>query len=219
MTFISIETELTTAVTDLILACMAVAAAVRLRKTRQSYTVPQKADIWTAAFVSLAVAGFLGFWAHGFEMTKTFKALLWHPLYLGLGLTVAFFAAAVLVDLREATVPRAVVLSFAAVGVVFYGITIVVPGSFLVFIAYEAVAMLFALGVYTYLSVRRRRITFYYMTAGVIVSIAAAAFQAIDSVGFTLIWEFDNNGVFHLVQMAGIVFLMLGLERSRNLSS
>ncbi|TVQ28619.1 MAG: hypothetical protein EA383_00080, partial [Spirochaetaceae bacterium] len=84
MTFISIETELTTAFTDLILAFMAVAAVIRLLKTRNDYAVAQKANIWAAAFASLAVAGFLGFWAHGFEMSEGFKAMLWHPLYLGL---------------------------------------------------------------------------------------------------------------------------------------
>ncbi|TVQ26360.1 MAG: hypothetical protein EA383_05740 [Spirochaetaceae bacterium] len=149
-------------------------------------------------------------------MSEGFKAMLWHPLYLGLGLTVAFFAAAVLVDLRGKEAPLWLILVFAAVGVGFYGITTVVPGSFLVFIAYEAVAMLFALGVYAYLSLRDRRPTFYLMTTGVVLSIAAAVFQAIDSVGFTLIWEFDNNGVFHLVQMVGIVFLMWGLETAKN---
>ncbi len=215
MTLISIETELTTAFTDLILAFMAVAAVVRLLKSRSGYAVTQKANIWAAAFASLSVAGFLGFWAHGFEMSESFKAMLWHPLYLGLGLTVAFFAAAVLVDLRGKAAPVWLIIVFAAVGVAFYGITTVIPGSFLVFIAYEAVAMLFALGVYAYLSLRDRRPTFYLMTAGVVLSIAAAVFQAIESVGFTLIWEFDNNGVFHLVQMAGIVFLMWGLETAK----
>jgi hypothetical protein len=163
--------------------------------------------------VSLTVAALLGFWAHGFELSEGFKALLWHPLYLGLGLTVAFFAAAVLVDLRGTEVPVWVIALFAAVGVAFYGITTVIPGSFLVFIAYEAVAMLFALGAYAYLSARDRLPSYYFMTAGVVASVAAAVFQAIDSVGFTLIWQFDNNGVFHLVQMVGIVLLAEGLKR------
>ncbi|MFP4508863.1 MAG: DUF6962 family protein [Spirochaetota bacterium] len=215
MTFISIETELTTAFTDLLLAIIAVTAVVRLLKTRDNYAVPQKAGIWAAAFATLAVAGMLGFWAHGFEMSEEFNALLWHPLYLGLGLTVSFFAAAVMVDLRGQPAPMWLITAFAAVGVGFYGITTVVPGSFLVFIAYEAVAMLFALGVYGYLSLRERRPTFYLMTMGVALSVLAAVFQAIDTVGFTLIWEFDNNGVFHLVQMAGLVFLMRGLELSK----
>lgn len=35
--------------------------------------------------------------------------------------------------------------------------------------------------------------------------------QLIKSIHFTIIWEFDYNGVFHLVQMLGGIFLGLGI--------
>jgi hypothetical protein len=54
------------------------------------------------------------------------------------------------------------------------------------------------------------------MTGGIALSIIAAVIQATGSIGFTLIWEFDHNGVFHLVQMPGIVLLAAGVIESRN---
>ena len=44
------------------------------------------------------------------------------------------------------------------------------------------------------------------------VNILAAAVQAEGALGFTLIWTFDHNGVFHLVQMVGLGLLVWGLK-------
>jgi hypothetical protein len=50
------------------------------------------------------------------------------------------------------------------------------------------------------------------MAAGVFLSIVAAAIQAKQSTSIRVIWEFDHNGIFHLVQMAGLVLLLAGLR-------
>jgi hypothetical protein len=43
-------------------------------------------------------------------------------------------------------------------------------------------------------------------------SLLVAAMQASGAVSFTLVWPFDHNGVFHLVQMIGIPLLVHGLR-------
>ncbi|MGH8658414.1 MAG: DUF6962 family protein, partial [Gammaproteobacteria bacterium] len=43
-------------------------------------------------------------------------------------------------------------------------------------------------------------------------TIVAAAFQANRNIELTLIWTFDHNGVFHLIQMTGLVALVAGLR-------
>lgn len=50
------------------------------------------------------------------------------------------------------------------------------------------------------------------MLTGVLVTIVAAVVQATGTVGKPIFWYFDNNGVFHLVQMAGMVLLFIGLS-------
>ena len=51
------------------------------------------------------------------------------------------------------------------------------------------------------------------LTAGVLVTLIAAVIQQTD-LSMTIIWPFDHNGIFHLVQMPGLVFMMLGVRRS-----
>jgi hypothetical protein len=137
MQFIDIQTELTTAVTDLIMAVLSFASVYLIGTRRGQFAIRQKAEIWMGAFSALGLAGLLGFFAHGFMMSEALNNALWQPLYLSLGITVALFAAGVLVDLRVAPVPNGILILFIAVALVFYGVTVVFPGSFLVFIAYE----------------------------------------------------------------------------------
>jgi hypothetical protein len=80
------------------------------------------------------------------------------------------------------------------------------------FIAYEAVAMLFSLGVYVFIFFQGTLPGAGFMLAGVFVTILAAVVQALGKTGKSIIWYFDNNGVFHLIQMIGIVLLLVGLK-------
>jgi uncharacterized protein DUF6962 len=45
------------------------------------------------------------------------------------------------------------------------------------------------------------------------VSLAAGAVQAAESLAVHLIWPFDHNGLFHLVQLLGVLLLLRGLTR------
>ena len=45
-------------------------------------------------------------------------------------------------------------------------------------------------------------------------TIFAAVVQAVWKTGKSIVWYFDNNGVFHLIQMIGIVLLLAGLKMS-----
>jgi len=96
----------------------------------------------------------------------------------------------------------------------FFLLTQLIRGSFLVFVIYEAVAMLLALSIYAYLAVRHRRDGAALMAVAIVLNIVAAAIQASGSVSLTVIWPFDHNGVFHLVQMVAVVVLVLGLRRA-----
>jgi hypothetical protein len=104
------------------------------------------------------------------------------------------------------------ILVFPAAGMIFYSITLIVRGTFIVFILYEAIVMLFALISYVVLSFRKKGAGYFLMACGIMLSIVAAACQAINSIRFTFIWEFDHNGVFHIIQIAGLFFLLFGLR-------
>jgi len=211
MEIIGIPTEQTTAATDALVAIIAAALAVVLFM-EGGRSDPTKGRIWSAAFGLLAVAAALGAIAHGFQMSERTNELIWMPLNLVLGVTVALFVVGAVYDLRSFSLPRLLLPILLAVGVAFFVVTVLIPGSFLVFVVYETIAMLFALVVYIVLAARQTLRGAAMMAAGVLVSIVAAAVQATGTVRFTLIWDFDHNGAFHLIQMVGLVFLLIGLR-------
>jgi hypothetical protein len=211
MQFADVATELTTGATDAIIAVEAVVCAAALWRRRTAD--PFKTGIWTWVFGLLAVASVLGAVAHALDISESLRTLLWRPLYLALGVVVALFAVGAVYDWRGRGVAARLLPVALAVGLGFFLVTQMVSGAFLVFVLYEAVAMLAALAIYGALAVQQRRGAGLVAT-GVLLSIVAAGIQATGSIRFELIVPFDHNGVFHLVQMVALVPLTVGLLRS-----
>jgi hypothetical protein len=213
MKFVDLPTERVTAVTDLILALLALGGALYLRQLNS--TDPWKANLWASAFGLLVLAAGLGAIAHGFQMSAAVNQWFWRPLNLSLGLVIALFVVGVSYDLWGLPQAQRVLPITIAIGLAFFGVTLLKPGSFIIFIIYEAVAMVFALGAYVWLAARGQLSGAGWMAGGVLVTIIAAAVQAGwkgQDNPLTLIWQFDQNGLYHLIQMAGVVLLLMGLR-------
>ncbi|TVR61256.1 MAG: hypothetical protein EA426_03700 [Spirochaetaceae bacterium] len=187
-------------------------AIVRLIRFRAAQDPPQRATVWALAFGFLTVAGLLGFVAHGFVLSPETLRFLWQPLFLCLGLTISMFAVGVIIDLKESSVSPAVIVASAVIAVLFYATTHLFSGDFLVFIVYEAFVMLFAIVAYLIILVKRRESYARWMLAGIVVTLIAAVIQATGTASITIIWEFDHNGIFHLVQILGILLILTGLS-------
>ena len=84
MRFVDISTEQTTAVTDVLLALVALASVLYLSHIGADSDA-FKVRIWSWAFGLLAFASALGAIAHGFQMSEQLNSLLWKPLNLALG--------------------------------------------------------------------------------------------------------------------------------------
>ncbi|MCD4695733.1 MAG: hypothetical protein K8S16_05770 [Bacteroidales bacterium] len=208
--FIDIPTEQTTAVTDLLLAFISSFLSYyiyRFSKNIDRY----KGLIWSWAFGLLAFAAFLGAGAHGIQMSEQMNYLIWQPLYLSLGLVVALFVVGVVYDKRGFSLPPLFVYLFVFIGILFYAFTLLFPGLFIVFIFYEGVAMIFSLLVYLAITYQKRLPGSGFMAMGIFISIIAAVVQTIEKIHFKLILEFDFNGLFHLIQIIGMIFLFKGL--------
>jgi len=199
--------ERMTALTDLFLGMLAAFLSAWLGQFTGF-----KSDVWAWAFGLLAFSSLLGAAAHGFEMSRKTNDRLWMPLNLALGLALGLFVVGALFDLSGEHIARKALPFMLAAGFVFFLITLFIPGSFLTFIAYEALAMLFSLGVYIFLAFKGTLPGAGWMLAGVLVTILAAAVQAIGKAGRSMLWYFDNNGIFHWIQMAGLILLALGLN-------
>jgi len=204
-------TERTTAATD---ALLAIAAIVLLAMLRRRTPPSFGRAVWLSALTAMALASVLGAVAHGLRLSDAVRDLLWQPLYFALGTTMALFVVGAVRDWRGDRAARRTLPAMLVLTLAFYGATRASGGDFLVFVVYEAGALGFALAVYAWLAARRRRAGAAAMAAALGVSLAAGAVQAADLGTVRLLWEFDHNGVFHLVQLAGIVLLAAGLRRT-----
>ena len=202
--------ERSTAATDAALALASlVAIAILQRRARPSFG----RAVWTGALAALATASALGAVTHGLRLDPSTRDLLWQPLYLSLGVTMALFVVGAVRDWRGERAGRGALWPMLGLAVVFYAVTWITGGDFLAFVVYEAAALLFALVVYLRLASRERRAGAGAMAAALALSLVAGGVQAADFGSVRLLWEFDHNGVFHLIQLVGLIFLVIGLRR------
>lgn len=211
MQFIDIPTEQTTAITDVLLAICSLYVIYSI------YRIGKKVDgiktrIWVGAFGLLFIGALLGSIAHGVKMSPSLNYIIWQPLNFSLGMAIAMFASGVIYDWKGFHLPKIIFIILIVTGSLFYAITIFIPDSFIVFILYEAVAMMFSLILYIFLWIKKEFPGSSFMALGILVTIIAAIVQAINSIFLTFILEFDHNGLFHIIQIAGLLLLKRGLE-------
>jgi hypothetical protein len=199
--------ERVTAITDIFLGSLSAYAAIQV-----SQFSGFKSGVWAWTFGLLAFSSFVAAIAHGFEMTPKTNDRFWMPLNLSLGLALGLFVVGALFDLSGEALARKSLPIMILIGFGFFLITVWKPGTFMTFIAYESAAMLFALGSYVYLLYDSSLSSAGWMAAGISVTIVAAVVQATGKASKAIFWYFDNNGVFHLIQMVGIVLLLAGLS-------
>ncbi|MBX0327022.1 hypothetical protein K2Z83_04910 [Oscillochloris sp. ZM17-4] len=203
-------TERTTAATDALITAISLRYAAELLGRRRGH--PWKAGIWAGAFGAMGLAGALGVAVHGLDLSPRRREILWRPLNLALGVTVALFAAGAVGDLLGERVARRALPGLILSAGGFYLASERLQRGFVIFIIYEAAAMLFALGAYARLAQSGRLAGAQQMAAGVLLSIIAAAVQS-SSLELTCCGiPLDHNGLFHIVQIAGLPLLTAGLR-------
>lgn len=203
-----VTTELTTGATDALLALLA-AAGARWIRTRPRIE-PARARAWSLVFLLLAGASALGAIAHGLDLPARTRALLWHPLYLLLGLLVAAFLVAAIHDLGGERAARRARWPLLSAGAAFYASAQLLGGAFIVFVAYEAAAMLSALAIYLLLAARRRLPGAGVIAAGILLNLVAAGVQA-STLSMDVGVPLDHNGLFHVVQAVAVIVMLAGI--------
>ena len=203
-------TELTTAATDAALGLLCFVVLLQLVAIPVGAT--WKRAVWCWVFGLLGLASVLGAVVHGFQLSESVQATLWRPLYLSLGLTVALFLVGGTYDWRGETAARALLPWAIGIGASFFALTQLLGGAFLIFVVYEALAMVATFAMYVFLSTTGRLAGSGTIALGIALSIVAAAVQA-SAISLRLIVPFDHNGLFHLVQLMATAAFANGLRR------
>jgi hypothetical protein len=212
MAIVTSPTEIATSATDAILAieCVVVLAYLWQTSTGDRWRI----GLWCWVLGLLAFASLLGAVAHGFETPDSLRDVLWHLIYLSLGILIALFLVGAILDWRGRTFAQRLVPWSIGLGVIFFALTTVFNGVFFIFVLYEAVVMVSALVIYSFLAATHRLRGAGVVAVAIFLNLMAAGVQA-SSVSFKLLVPFDHNGVFHLIQMAAIATLGLGLAKQR----
>lgn len=212
MQITSIAVDQTTAITDLLLALVVFYFTFRLRGAQTPRRWKQ--SIWTWTFAILGTSAALGTIAHGLVLSQGASNIVWHAIYFTLGVGVALFVVGVMCDLHSEVASRRSLPWLVIVGLGFYLLTVTMPQGFILFIYYQAVALGGSLLAYVYLMARKAPGAGW-MALGLAISIVGAAIEGTYAFTFSLmIWEFDHNSVYHVLQGLGFACLTLGLRRS-----
>ena len=210
MAFNPSPTELTTSVTDGVLAIEAVLIILWLR--RGASAGHWRTTLWSWVFGLIACSSFLGTVVHGLALSEFVNEAIWKPLYLSLGILVAMFAVGAMADWRGWAFAKRLVPWGIGIGTAFYGLTELLNGAFIFFVVYEGVALVSALAIYSYLAATARLNGAAVVAVAILVNLIAAGLQA-STVSINIIVPLNHNGVFHLVQMIGTALLAVGIRR------
>ena len=203
---------MTTAITDVILAAQSAAAIYVMR--RKTVARPMWTPVWAWVFALLSIASLIGAAAHGLEMAESVETAIWSPAYFALGLTMALFVIAAITMSFGHEKSRRLLPPAVMVALTFFTITQIWSDSFLLFVIYECIAMALSLTLYSICFWQRRAAGSGLLAAGVLVGILAAVIDTLKTLHMTLIWEFNNHGLFHLVQMISLLLLTIGIAQA-----
>ena len=183
--------ELTSAATDLLLAALAAAGAFRSRR-----------PLWRPIFSGLGLVSLLGAAVHGLALAPGTLQTIWIVLNLAFGLTVSLFALAAVRDRAGAAVARQAAAPLVILGLLVGGLAQAFPATFLPFVVFNACVLI---GV----GLSAAFLSQWPLAAGCLIALVAGTFQA-TGWRLVLIWEFDHNGLFHLVQMPALLLWIRG---------
>lgn len=194
------------AVTDLCLGLTGLALAARTLNHFRS-TGARRSGWWSLGYAALGLGSVLGF------VTLGFRTGLEQPITyvsrFAIGVAVLAMLTAVVEGLAGPRRARPWRLLFLLAFAAYYGATLL-TGSFLVFVLYSGTALLATLVLEGYRWLVRLEAGAGLMALGMALSMAAAGLQA-TRLSFTLLWTFDHNAIYHMLQLVALLILYRGL--------
>lgn len=207
-------TEITTGVTDLTLAILAIGISILL--WRINLNDRWKAHLWCTVLSLIAIAALLGTVVHTFALPEDISQLLWKPINLALGLAVAITGLGGIYDCWGKVVAKKLLLVAIAMGGGFFLITLLIDKGFIAFVLYQAIVMSGVLIIYLILTLKKHLAGAGIIAFAISLNMVAALIQR-SSLSITIFVPFDHNGLFHIIQMVAISILgwglMVGLKR------
>ena len=193
-----------TMITDYLLGALTLYLAFKL--IREGKSVRQRSIvIWGLSFVATGIAAMIGGTSHGFALyfgTVT-KAVIWTATLFTIGFASLFLLSAVIIATFKKPL-RDWLIAVTVVKFLLFSVWIFAHSEFK-YVIYDYVpAMIGVLILQIYGRYNHGDKSALWIIAGILISFGAAAVQ---QSGFTLHEHFNNNDLYHVIQM-GAVFLL-----------
>jgi len=208
MEITQVSTDITTAVTDYILCACLLFMAVKLSSTAKNRSGADnlKKMLWMSTFLSFGVAALIGGSLKLMVLTEEQTASVNPFLFFAVATGVGCFALGAIHD------KWGVKWSTRLVIPVLVG-AYVCLSSKPAFLLFYLSAMLLSLVVYSVLAYKKETGAAV-MSLGVATVILAAVVRSQGPFEFEFIWQFNQGGVFHLMQLIGMFLLYISLVSS-----
>lgn len=194
--------ELAAAATDLVLAVIALAGAIR---------VPRRD--WRAVFLLMAAASLLGAGIHGLAGSGGAASPWWWPLDFALAGALAGFAAAAARDRLGASRARRAWPPLLALAAAAAAVSRAFPASFAPFLSFEAAVVIAAGASWLGLARSARSPGAAALAAGCGVALIAGVVGA-SGARVDPGWPLDANALFHLAQIPALLLWIRGARAS-----
>lgn len=196
--------ELTTAVTDLINGIMAVILLLRMGKLKACGL----RNVWMVFFLMLGLVSLIGFPAHAFVMSSETNHRIWAVLYPCMIAMVLSYYAAVVYDVNgDAAMRKALMILIPASAAASAGLIWMDRNmrsqAFIVFGLWCLLLLAGILG--NLIPAAKKNPLYKSYLAALALLVTGSILQSMKFIRFTLIFEFNYNGVYHFA----ILLLML----------
>jgi len=206
--------EPTTTITDYLITAVSWWFAAKLVATTGSrQRRPQ--TLYGISFLFVGLAALFGGTSHGFVlyMSDTARFFVWKGTIYAIGLSMLFAVAATVLGsaLQDGTRRAFQWCNVAAFAL--YATWMLDHSEFVFVIYHYGLAMLAVASIQSWAFYRHRSASAPWLVAGVLITLLGAGIQ---QSGFSLHRQFNNNDLYHVVQIAGLYLLYRGAGLLRN---
>ena len=209
--------ESTTTVTDYLITVVAWWLGARLLLAVAGQRNQAK-RLWAIGFIFVGLGALLGGTSHGFVTYLGEDGLryIWKGTVYAVGLSMLFAVAGTIEGSSFGTFVRRVLHSVNVTGFVVYATWMIDHSGFIYVIYHYVSAMIGIALMQAWTWSRHRAIAAPWIIAGVLVTLLGAIIQ---QSGFTLHEHFNNNDLFHVVQIVGLFLLYRGTSKLEPIST
>lgn len=170
--------------------------------------------LWFLAYLFLMLNCFIGFILHGFKLPDFENIALWSVLYLLLGVMLSRYVIALRHDvLNEQESPKGLLIGSLVVSFVIAIINIIdYHYSYPLFSLYAIINVVSILVLLSRKIKTDKRYIWYFVA--ILFFIAGSIVQAMSFIRFRFIFEFDNNGLYHLLLLVFQILQFIGILKT-----